>query len=82
LPKIAIKLPYRMRSYSECSDLLRQTNKIPYYFKYKKPSNLRHIQFLNVAFRGEKLERYTFLEFKSHLNFSMRRKCVKCASYI
>jgi hypothetical protein len=30
----------------------------------------------------EKFERRTLLEFKIHLDFSMGKECVKCASYI
>jgi hypothetical protein len=43
---------------------------MPYYFEYNTPANLRRIHFLNVGFR-KKLESCTFLEFKTHLNFSM-----------
>jgi hypothetical protein len=34
--------------------------------------NVRYIQFLNVVV-GEEIERYTFLEFKMHLSFSMEK---------
>jgi hypothetical protein len=43
---------------------------IPHYFKYKMPSNLKHIEFLNVVFRGKKIERCTLLEFMMDLYFS------------
>jgi hypothetical protein len=39
---------------------------LPYYFEYKMPSNLRCVQLSNVG----KVIRCTFLEFKTHLNFS------------
>jgi hypothetical protein len=41
-----------------------------YSFEYKMSSNLRRKLFLNESFRGKKLETCTFLEFKTHLNFS------------
>jgi hypothetical protein len=40
------------------------------------PYTLRHIQFLNMGFKGK-----NYKHIKTHLNFSME-KCIECAAYI
>jgi hypothetical protein len=57
-------------------------NLIPYYFEYEMPSKLRRSHFLNMGFSKKKLKRCTFREFKTQLNFSSGKKCVKCVSFI
>lgn len=47
---------------------------------YRITSNLRHIQFFALDL-GKKIEKCTYLEFKTHLSYSTGGKCVKCASY-
>jgi hypothetical protein len=54
---------------------------MPYYFEYKTSSNLRRIQCLNVCFRKKILERCTFLEFKTILNFSTGKKFINYSFY-
>jgi hypothetical protein len=55
---------------------------IPYYFKYKMPSNLRHIQFLIVGFRKRNQKGAHSLNLRLTSIFQWKNLCKICIIHL